>query len=323
MAETIMGCAVPERTWRAWERILVSPREPVFVTDAAASLLPPQALVLNRDELSAWPLDFRDSYWTYAVAQEARQVALLTPTEWRGIAAKHRRELRLLQWRFGRGQLYRWSLAGDLLRPTPRVLRRLEPEVFDADGTPMIDLTFDIWWEMPHETRRTWLAHYIRNIANEGVPECLASTLPAGFWRKIRTKGCGPAAARLAGTFATHSGPNCFATVLAGVTETMEAGLAIADLWLWGDPFVRNLRAREFVRLEGALDPDHTEAGSVVTWENADGDVVHATLSLGGGLALNKNAQGWARPRVVRRLSDILTDWASDARPSVWVRRQP
>jgi hypothetical protein len=30
-----MGCAVPESTWRAWERIMVSPRDPVFVTDAA------------------------------------------------------------------------------------------------------------------------------------------------------------------------------------------------------------------------------------------------------------------------------------------------
>ncbi len=319
MAGTLMGCGVPEGTWLAWERILVSDREPLFVTGATASLLPPGTLVLNRDELSAWPLDFRDSYWTHAVAEEARWVALLTPTEWRRVGLEHRQALRLQQWRLGRGQLYDWSFACDILRQTPKALRRLESEVFDADGTPMIDLTFDIWRAMPREARRAWLARYVGSIASAGDPECLSSTLSAGFWREAEAKGCGPAVRRLAGTFATHSGPNCFATVLAGLTDTLEAGLSMASLWLWGDPFLRNLRARGFSRQEGALDPCRTGAGDVVIWEDDDGHMVHAALCLGTGLVLNKNAQGWARPRQVLRLTDVMRDWAAGGHPAAWV----
>jgi hypothetical protein len=325
MSARIRGCVVTAHTRRAWERVLVFPREPVFVTESAVGLLPPETVILERDELAedftAAPLELRDSYWTYAVGQDARRVALLAPAEWRSLPSEERAELRGLQWRLGRGQLYDWSFAHDILRNETGVLRRLDAEVFEADGRPMLDLTWDIWWAMSRRARAAWLARYVGTIASDGEPACLSSTLADPFWAALPARGCGPAVRVLAGTFAGRSGPNCFAAVLAGVTNALAAGLSAAQLWLHGDPFLRNLRARGFERQAGPVEA--AEAGDVLIWEDGGRDMVHAALCLGDGLAFQKQGQGWALPWQVVPLAALLRDWAPGAAPTVWARRRP
>ena len=97
-----------------------------------------------------------------------------------------------------------------------------------------------------------------------------------------------PGARRIAGSFATTSGPNCFGTVMAA------AGVVDADtVWMQREPFERWLS--EKTRPNG----DDAAPGTVLVWRSPDGLVQHAAVTLGDGWVLHKPSQGWMSPNKV------------------------
>ena len=99
-----------------------------------------------------------------------------------------------------------------------------------------------------------------------------------------------PEARRLAGTFASRSGPNCFGTVMgaAGVTGA-------EDEWMFQEPFEKWL-----AEVCAPTSRGHDgEPGVVLVWRDRDGLAVHAAVTLGEGWALNKPSQAWCSPRFV------------------------
>jgi hypothetical protein len=97
-----------------------------------------------------------------------------------------------------------------------------------------------------------------------------------------------PAARRIAGTFATASGPNCFGTVMAS------AGVVGADtVWMQREPFEHWLASN--TRPGGHDD----EPGTLLVWRSPDGLVQHAAVTLGDGWVLHKPSQGWMSPNKV------------------------
>lgn len=97
-----------------------------------------------------------------------------------------------------------------------------------------------------------------------------------------------PGARRIAGTFATTSGPNCLGTVMAA------AGVVNADtVWMQREPFEHWLS--EKTRRNG----DDDAPGTVLVWRSPDGLVQHAAVTLGDGWVLHKPSQGWMSPNKV------------------------
>ncbi len=110
---------------------------------------------------------------------------------------------------------------------------------------------------------------------------------------EVRSWAALPDARRLAGTFPTRSGPNCFGTVMeaAGVRGA-------AEEWMQREPFEAWLA--DHTRPGGVDD----EAGTVLVWRNAAGAVDHAAVTLGDGWALHKPSQGWMSPTKVLAVRD-------------------
>lgn len=105
-----------------------------------------------------------------------------------------------------------------------------------------------------------------------------------------------PGARRLAGTFPTASGPNCFGAVMAA------AGVEGADIvWMLRKPFEDWLAAA--TRPAGVDDVP----GTVLVWRSADGLVQHAAVTLGSGWALHKPSQGWMSPTKVLTVAECKT----------------
>jgi hypothetical protein len=97
-----------------------------------------------------------------------------------------------------------------------------------------------------------------------------------------------PDARRIAGAFATASGPNCFGTVMAA------AGVVDADtVWMQREPFERWLSEKTRPNGEDAA------PGTVLVWRSPDGLVQHAAVTLGDGWVLHKASQGWMSPNKV------------------------
>ena len=80
-------------------------------------------------------------------------------------------------------------------------------------------------------------------------------------------------------------------------------------MWLQTETLERMLIARGLVErpLTALLEPD-----AVIVWRNSSGALVRACVSLGDGLVLNKNSQGWHAPRQILALEMVLESWAED-----------
>src|SRR5215207_6062755 len=123
----------------------------------------------------------------------------------------------------------------------------------------------------------------LKDYIEEGRRASRHAEVPEQVWSSVARRL--PAARRIAGTFATASGPNCFGTVMAA------AGVVGADtVWMQREPFERWLA--EKTRPGG----DDAQPGTVLVWRSPDGLVQHAAVTLGEGWVLHKPSQGWMSP---------------------------
>jgi hypothetical protein len=112
-----------------------------------------------------------------------------------------------------------------------------------------------------------------------------------------------PAAQRIAGTFATASGPNCFGTVMAA------AGVTGADtVWMQREPFESWLA--DNTRPGGHDD----EPGTLHVWRSPDGLGQHAAVTLGDRWALHKPSQGWMSPNKILSTDECKASSRSSGR---------
>ena len=170
-------------------------------------------------------------------------------------------------------------------------------ELYDQpDGMALVWLTRQQAAQLPGEVRRLQPAAHrwpSKNVDTEvlravryveaGRRQSRHREVDASHWRQIA--GVVPGARQLAGTFASRSGPNCFATVMAA------AGVSgAAQQWIQIDAFERWLAQST---REGGNDD---RPGTVLLWRDPQGQAAHAAISLGAGLLLHKPSQGWMSP---------------------------
>ncbi len=103
-----------------------------------------------------------------------------------------------------------------------------------------------------------------------------------------------PKARRLAGTFPSRSGPNCFGTVMAACGVD-----GAEDVWMLREPF------EDWLAQHTAKGGPDDEPGTVLVWRSVDGAVQHAAVTLGDGWAFHKPSQGWMSPTKVLAVRDL------------------
>ncbi len=298
----ILGCEVPVSTLEAWSGFFVFPLEPIFLTRATQHGLPnelrieliDQSRLVRRHDFTA-TLEYRDSYLTYSVSKEAGFVALLKPAEFRVLSREIQAKLTALQNQLGRGQIYELEFVRDVLGEIPT---NLEPDIF---GDQFV-LRHDVWNAFTTEIRQRCLAAYVSFERQN----CLSSQMPENTWAALTEQ-----VRRLAGTFSSTSGANCFATVIAGLTSDLLESTRISNLWMLEGEFLAALEAHGFHdagKLELPVKPK-----SVLTWWNSSGKIIHACLMLEFDLVLNKDAQSWFAPRQILTLEHVLKSWQEDS----------
>lgn len=254
--------ALVER-WTEWFTPAVQP----FLADAglAASVGEHAGEVSLSDEV-------RDTYCLYALPKGVRYV-WLSEAQFTALPKPRRAALVRAQRTFGRElvpSVKSWaSVVGHQARE-------------QADGHRFV------WWRSllngcQEQVLRTYIEEGRRASRHGEVPEHVWSSA-------ARTL---PDARRIAGTFATASGPNCFGTVMAS------AGVVDADtVWMQREPFERWLS--EKTRPNG----DDAAPGTVFVWRSPDGLVQHAAVTLGDGWVLHKPSQGWMSPNKVLTVAE-------------------
>jgi hypothetical protein len=286
VTRTILGCRVDVATLEAWAKILVFAREPIFLSNDLREKLPEFLNVISRANFNQHddPLEFKDSYLTYSVGV-APWVALLEPAQFRNLKPELQLEIMTLQSELGRGQIHPLEFAQEILGSE---FIKLEPDVF----SDRVAIRFNTWWSLSKTARENWLEAVVSEDGLQAIP-----------LEKITS----PVIRELANSFATSSGPNCFATALASVTNNLDEARTVSQLWLHQEPFLAGLQSRGYAMT--AKEPD---AGDVIVWFDSSNLAQHACAVIAPGLVLNKDAQRWSAPRQILKLKDVLKNWVED-----------
>jgi hypothetical protein len=286
VTRTILGCQVSDATLEAWAKILVFEQEPIFMSNKLRQKLPESINVISRAEFNRRDdsLEFKDAYLTYSVGA-APWVAMLEPAQFRMLAPALQIEIMMLQSELGRGQIYSLEFAQKILGSE---CSKLEPDVF-ADR---VAIRFDAWWSLSRTARHDWLEAVVSEDGLQSVPlEAITN----------------PIIRELANLFAISSGPNCFATALACVTNDLVEARAVSQLWLHQEPFFAGLQSRGY-----SVTANQPDTGDVIVWFDSSNLAQHACAVIAPGLVLNKNAQRWSAPHQILKLESVLEHWAED-----------
>jgi hypothetical protein len=260
------------------------------------------SILLTRSEFQSTfrSLSFHDSYATYAVTLEALWVTLLSSEEFGALPKELHLELRQLQAKLGRGQIYSFDDYKALLQPSE--LELTHSHTFDYQGLLRLELSYPLWHSFSFETQKHWLATFVSEDRND----CLSGQLSKRQWRQINKRL--PAIQHLLG-FSDKSGPNCFATVLAALLD-IDVAKHISSLWLQSETFLREIKKRGYQKSHFRV-TEHLPESSILIWHN-NTHVQHTCLYLGDGLVFNKDAQSWFAPRQILRLENVLKTWSED-----------
>jgi hypothetical protein len=286
VTRTILGCRVDDATLEAWAKYLVFAREPIFLSNDLREKLPEFLNVISRADFNQRDdlLEFKDAYLTYSVA-DAPWMALLKPAQFRNLEPALQFEIMTLQSELGRGQIYSLEFAKEILGSE---FLKLEPDVF----SDRVAIRFDTWWSLSRIAGENWLEAVVSEDGLQSVPfEMTTNSI-------IR---------ELANSFATSSGPNCFATALASVTNNLDEARTVSQLWLHQEPFLAGLQARGY-----AITAKEPDTGDVIVWFDSSNLAQHACTMITPDLVLNKDAQRWSAPRQILKLESVLENWGED-----------
>jgi hypothetical protein len=282
----VLGCEVDNATLEAWAKILVFEQEPIFLSDESRQKLPESVTVISRDDFNQRDdsLEFKDAYLTYSVGA-APWVAMLEAAQFRMLEPALQTEIMTLQSELGRGQIYSLEFAQKILGSE---FVKLEPDVF----TDRVAIRSDAWWSLSKNARHDWLEAV---VIKDGLQAFPLETIT------------NPIVQELANSFATSSGPNCFATALASVTDDLKEARAISLLWLHQEPFLDGLQSRGY-----SVTTNQPDTGDVIVWFDSSNLAQHACAVIAPGLVLNKDAQCWHAPRQILKLESVIANWAED-----------
>ncbi|CAM3239158.1 NlpC/P60 domain-containing protein [Deinococcus saxicola] len=259
----VLNIPVPDELQNLWRGWLAPERQAFFLTAAEAAAF--EVPTIPRAEAKLTPEE-RDTNAVWGIAAQADRVAWLTLAQWENLGPKPQRSLLRLQVRHNRGNLPRRRDFAALLPGLPQARFLWTPELL-TDAV-------------------------LERVISDDNPPCQTSRVPESVWEAASARL--PRVRELAGTFALHSGANCFGAVMGA------AGVAGAESkWMQREPFEAFLQKR--TRPGGKDD----QPGTVLLWRSADGLAQHAAVTVGGGWAFQKASQVWSSPRVVLPVDDL------------------
>ena len=269
----VLGIAVDSATLAAWTSWLAPAVQPFFVESASEW---PRGVEADH----AMTPELRDTYAAWRVDASLERV-WLDEAAFMAMPRAERARLVRAQVVHRRGAVPTVRAWSDLVDPS--VLRA------QADGHRFV------WWPSIVATNAT--AILSRAVARTGsglerdpLPSRHADV---GNVTWNRCSAALPRVRRLAGTFASGGGPNCFGAVMgaAGVGNGEWESQESFEAWLSSS-----------CRRGG----DDHEPGTVLVWRNRAGLPVHAAVTIGDGFAFETASQEWWTPSAVLDVADML-----------------
>jgi hypothetical protein len=295
----VLGCKVTGADIAQWTRYFVCDPAPYAIP--SNTILPATVKVMSRAAFveSDFELSYRDSYATYAMTLQAQTIAFLTADDFDQLEAETQQRLLAAQMESKRGHIYLWDEVAEYVQSCLALART---RCFSRHGRVYLVPDMRLWQAIPDDVRIRWIIDWISLDA----PHCRSSTLSEHDWLRLNQ----PNVRKLAGTFASKSGPNCFATTVAAISRSDGDVTQIADQWLHQPEFLAALYQHGYQVNLSASVSDLALYDAVLVWFDHDHRAQHTCYLVGEGLAINKNSQAWFSPRQLLLIKEIVAYWS-------------
>lgn len=235
-----------------------------------------------------WSMQFSDT--TCVAAMNADQLASLPPNVSQAILAQ--------QVKLKRGHIYKTDWFNEFEKPQTHTI------IVDEEWYYL--LTSKDWWAFDPEIRRRWVLQWLMACrADEQMGTSEFDRRCDGVPYDLIDE--------YAGTFAEHSGPNCFAAAIAMVVAGRDSkqylnSRILISQWLHQGTFFNLLREHEYSKAaewQSTRDLSGVQPADVMIWYGGDGSAGHAAFAVSNELVFQKQAQGWEAPWQVVRIADV------------------
>lgn len=242
-----------------------------------------EVLVIPEDEFyehsSYKQIQLVNSYEYWNISKKAQYV-IVANSEWiTNLSIQKKKDLFDSQVGMGRGLTEPLSLFSDI-NAIPK------EHIVVNKGEKFVVLQNAMWNRLPYEVKE----QFIKNSAQEWDD-----------WNCYEVPRQAPLQLRkYANTFSTLSGSNCLSATLFAISEVEW----IIHEWVHQKTFAQGLKRANYF-----LTNDDLYAGDVVTWENSDGIVQHASYHIGNNLFFNKNGQTFFNPWKIISGDELKEEW--------------
>ena len=242
------------------------------------------ALVIPHEEFknhsSYKQVQFANSYEYWNLSKDVAYVLVAPPGWVNHLPAEKKIELFHIQVEVGRGLIHPISdFSGDI--------SSLRDNVVKVKGEGYVVLHKAMWEELSFRCKED----LITEIAQEWE-EWACYDVPAQTPQYLRT---------YANTFPSRAGSNCLSATLFAFTQQEW----IAHEWVHPQTFLQRLALEDY----HVIPSQGLRADDVVTWENADGIIQHASYCIDGQFFFNKRGQTFFNAWSIVHLDDLKGDW--------------
>lgn len=223
-----------------------------------------------------------NSYEYWNLSKEVEFIIVATPDWFINLSVQKKMILNSIQLEVGRGLVFPVSLRSN---------RDSIPEenIVEADGKSYVVLQSDMWKTLPNSIKETLIKEYASQW-DKWTCYDFSKRLP--FHLK-----------KYANTFPLDAGSNCLSATLFAISQQEW----IIYEWVHPKTFVQGLKRCHY----SIKNKEELYAGDVVTWENTDGIIQHASYHIGDNLFFNKNGQTFFNPWKVVDWSELKEEWSN------------
>jgi hypothetical protein len=221
-----------------------------------------------------------NSYEYWMISKEV-QFIIVANSEWfTHLPIKKKKELNEIQVKMGRGLILPISFVSNYHSFT-------EENIVNVNGENFVVLQSDMWKKTSYPIKENLIKEY------------------AYKWDKWTCyefpENAPPHLKKFANIFPSDAGSNCFSATLFAISQHEW----MIHEWVHPQTLMQGLINTNY----DLTNREELLAGDVVTWENSEGDVQHASYHLGDHLFFNKEGQTFFNPWKIVTWSEVKEEW--------------
>jgi hypothetical protein len=242
------------------------------------------ALVIPHEEFnnhsSYKQIQLVNSYEYWNISKDVHYV-LVTPSGWvNHLPAKKKIDLFQIQKEVGRGLIHPISdFSVDM--------SFLSQNMIEVKGEEYVVFHKSMWEELSYTSKKDLMKDIAQQWEDWTCYDYSTNTPPHIM--------------KFANTFPSTAGSNCLSATLFAITQQEW----MIDEWVHPKTFIQSLENEHY----HAITTQDSRAGDVVTWENSDGIIQHASFCIDDHLFFNKRGQTFFNAWSIVHLTDLKEDW--------------